>query len=233
MKEIWKVYKDTRRYKKDGICFHGFLYEVSNFGRVKRNNIFENPKILKSGYCIISSYCLHRMVAEMFIPNPENKPCIDHIDGNKLNNRADNLRWVTYKENNNNPITKKYQKEKLKEYYKNNPTAKSGEKNPMYGKNAEDYMTPEAIQEKRRKQSENMKNRYKEHPMSEETKQKSSKTWKEKYKNGYTSPMIGHVFSEERNKKISEANKGEKNGMYGKPPANKGKHFNKNTRHYE
>ena len=49
---------------------------------------------------------LHRLIAEAFIPNPDNKPCIDHINGDALDNRIENLRWCTYKENNNNPITK-------------------------------------------------------------------------------------------------------------------------------
>ena len=53
---------------------------------------------------------MHRMVATAFIPNPNNYPCIDHIDTNGLNNHVENLRWCTQKMNMNNTITRKVHK---------------------------------------------------------------------------------------------------------------------------
>lgn len=109
MKEEWKVYKITPINKYN---HKGGIYEVSNKGNVKLNGYEYFPTLQCNGYYKIGGDgSLHRAVAELFIPNPENKPCVDHIDGNTLNNNVENLRWTTYIENNNNPITKKRFKE--------------------------------------------------------------------------------------------------------------------------
>ena len=97
------------------------LYQISNLGRVKSLNYNKTgkEKILKlcknnSGYLLVNlsknsetkKYTVHRLVAEAFIDNPNNLPCIDHINCEKSANSVENLRWVTHKENMNNPITK-------------------------------------------------------------------------------------------------------------------------------
>jgi len=88
----------------------------------------------KQGYLRVSlfdkdkkkSFLLHRLLGLCFIENPDNKPCIDHIDRNRQNNSLDNLRWVTYAENNRNRanpkgsimINKCYFNERTYEYIK-------------------------------------------------------------------------------------------------------------------
>lgn len=109
MEEVWK---DIPEYEG--------LYQVSNFGRIKslprkykkryikKENI-KSPSKLPKGYLRIGLckegkikyYAIHRLVAESFISNEDNKPCVNHKDCNPSNNKVDNLEWCSYLENNN------------------------------------------------------------------------------------------------------------------------------------
>ena len=98
MNEIWK---DIEDYEE--------LYQISSFGRVRRKKddyIFKENKN-SGGYRVITltknkkekSFSVHQLVAQAFISNPNNLPQINHIDGNKMNNRVDNLEYCTASEN--------------------------------------------------------------------------------------------------------------------------------------
>lgn len=92
--EIWKQVSNTIK-----------TYWVSNLGRFKNSFgiIVINSKPTLSGYRVVgidnATYRLHRVVAQTFIENPENKEQVNHIDGNKTNNAVNNLEWVTNQEN--------------------------------------------------------------------------------------------------------------------------------------
>lgn len=130
-----EIYKDIPWYE---------WYQVSNLGNVR--SLIENERILKSSikkswYLYVNikkkHHYIHRIVAQSFITNPENKRTVNHKDGNKLNNSIDNLEWATYSENmkhafaswlkfntENNNFIKNHPKNNLGKLWKDNHNSK-------------------------------------------------------------------------------------------------------------
>lgn len=115
--EIWK---DIKGYEGK--------YQISNLGQVKSlgNDRSKKEKIRKlnkrkDGYLQVKlwkngtykMFKIHQLVAIAFVPNPDNKTDVDHIDTNRSNCHVSNLRWSTHKENCNNPLTLSNKKNNL------------------------------------------------------------------------------------------------------------------------
>lgn len=142
MEEIWKD-------------IHGYegLYQVSNLGRVKslprtvvtcngfprhcKGYVLAQTKSPK-GYMLVAlqknststTTSVHRLVAQLFIANPNNFPCVNHKDENKQNNIAENLEWCSYKYNSNyGTRTERYIKSKSRKVVK---LSKTGDKICVY-----------------------------------------------------------------------------------------------------
>lgn len=90
-----KVYREVSDASCNYLAYQDCLYEIK-------------PEVTKKGYLRVDLYDkhlfrkhhkVHRLVAQAFIPNPDNKPQVNHIDGNKQNNSITNLEWVTDAEN--------------------------------------------------------------------------------------------------------------------------------------
>lgn len=123
--------------KEEWKSIDGFegLYEVSNMGRVRNKDglILRGSYSSRGGYHTVSLFkqgkkiwrSVHRLVAIAFIPNPEHKPVVNHIDENKTNNCVSNLEWVTQKENMNCGSISRRISERNRKYYATHLNPKS------------------------------------------------------------------------------------------------------------
>ena len=160
--------------EKNGVVYdYTGLYEVSNLGRVRnsRTERILKPTIYNNGYQNVGLYkngkdkkfLVHRLVATMFIPNPDSLPQVNHRDENPSNNVWANLEWCDAKYNVNYGTGRERAGKKISKKLK-------GEKNPMYGRKGEKSPNYGKIrsQETKHKLSE----AHKDKPKSDETRRK-------------------------------------------------------------
>ena len=131
--EEWRLIQDAELPK----CFVSDKGRIYNIEKKKLVNVLKKNATgyfyanfwIKDSKKSVKRY-VHRLVADGFIPNPEGKPYVDHINTDKSNNCVENLRWVTAKENAGNELTRKHMSEKHADI--------RGEKNPFYGRKHSD-----------------------------------------------------------------------------------------------
>lgn len=112
--EIWKSVPGYERYQVSNMGNVRTLHYYGKTLSTKDNGVRILKRIINSsGYPVVSlhnngkqkQFFVHRLVAELFVDNPNGLPVVDHINTDKMDNRAENLRWVTVKDNVNNPIS--------------------------------------------------------------------------------------------------------------------------------
>ena len=121
LKHKYEYWKPIKTYKNGTLIDYSDTYFVSNLGRIKniKRNIIMN-QFENNGYLMVTlrkdgskhNYKVHRLMAEQFLPNPDNLPCINHKDRNRQNNlivlnndgtpnlSLSNIEWCSYKYNN-------------------------------------------------------------------------------------------------------------------------------------
>lgn len=173
--EIWKVYKVYKMNYLELVHKGDKLY-FSNLGRCKLNDKIIEPH-LHFNYLMAKNIWIHRAVAELFIPNPERKKCVDHINGNKLDNRACNLRWCTHSENNNY----RFELNPYKRSEQGNINIREGCK-----KRGEEWLNNVIAAAKKESRNKKISDKLKNREIL--WKDKVSSTMKEKYKSGHLIP---------------------------------------------
>lgn len=171
--ELIEIWKSVLNYEG--------IYEISNLGniksldrkipdgrkensfRIKKGNTIKASKLKYSQVILCKNkirkaHLLHRIVATAFLENKENKPCVNHKDLNKQNNKVDNLEWCTYSENNIHAI-------------------KNGAKKPYWIDKKRSQETKDKISLSKKGKLSNRKN----YIVSQETKDKISNTLKNKH----------------------------------------------------
>lgn len=129
--EEWRSIENFPNYMVSDMGRVKSISHVAATGRWKCERFFPEtilvPNCCKDGYQRVTlsmdgkvyTRFVHRLVAKAFVANVENNPCVDHINTIKSDNRACNLRWVTYKGNSNNPLSRKHHKTSIKRVWEN------------------------------------------------------------------------------------------------------------------